>query len=65
VRAQSRLFMSAVLLFVGATLAYANVGDSDLQREYGGKVLTLRHFLPGNHLRFDSSGTPDEPAEPD
>jgi TonB family protein len=37
-------------------LALATVTDADLQKEYGDKVLTLRQFYPGAHLRFDSSG---------
>jgi TonB family protein len=46
---------------VGAVLfcvipAFAEVSDAELQREYGDKVLTLRQFIPGSHLRFDQHG---------
>jgi TonB family protein len=37
-------------------VAFAGVSNADLQREYGDKVLTIRQFYPGLHLRFDSSG---------
>ena len=36
--------------------ASAGVSDSDLQRDYGDKVLTLRQFIPGDHLHFDAHG---------
>src|SRR5262249_30360177 len=32
------------------------VSNADLQREYGDKVLTLRHFYAGEHLQFDCNG---------
>lgn len=41
---------------VAPLVAFATVSDADLQREYGSKILTLRHFYAGEHLRFDCGG---------
>lgn len=43
-------------LAVAPLTTCATVSEADLQKEYGGKVLTLRHFYSGEHLRFDCSG---------
>lgn len=56
-----KALLSSLLLFAflsgpAACPAFATVSDADLQKEYGDKVLTLRQFYPGAHLRFDSSG---------
>jgi TonB family protein len=50
------LLVGAVLLFGIVTPASAGVSDSDLQKQYGDKVLTLRQFIPGAHLHFDAHG---------
>ena len=43
-------------LAVAPLVTFATVSDADLQKEYGDKVLTLRQFYGGEHLRFDCSG---------
>jgi TonB family protein len=47
---------SAILLFGLTVLAHGSVSDADLQKQYGGQVLTLRQFYPGQHLHFDAAG---------
>jgi TonB family protein len=46
----------AILLFGLTMLAHGSVSDADLQKQYGGKVLTLRRFYPGKFLHFDAAG---------
>jgi hypothetical protein len=53
--AQLRHPLGALLLFAVPILACGSVSDADLQREYGGKVLTLRQFYPGGQLHFDAT----------
>jgi len=52
------------LLVVVPLVTFGTVSDADLQKEYGDKVLTLRQFYPGAHLRFNSSGKLVGKAEP-
>ncbi len=49
------LFTSLLVCTI-SPLAVAGVTDADLQKEYGDKVLTLRQFYPGVHLKFDANG---------
>jgi TonB family protein len=50
------LLLFSFLFAVAPVLLFATVSDTDLQKEYGDKVLTLRQFCPGSHLHFDSTG---------
>jgi TonB family protein len=50
------LLLLTFLLGAAPRLLFATVSNADLQKEYGDKVLTLRHFYSGEHLRFDCSG---------
>src|SRR5271169_5651721 len=54
----------ALLLFTVPILAYGRVSDADLQKEYVGKVLTLRQFYPGGQLHFDATGKPASTVAP-
>jgi hypothetical protein len=46
----------AMLLFLTSS-ARANDVDKQLNSDYAGKILTLRHFYSGDHLKFRSDGT--------
>ena len=48
--------LGAVLFFGLATLAHGSVNSADLQKQYGGQILTLRQFYPGKRLHFDAAG---------
>jgi TonB family protein len=53
-----RILLASSLLFLLAAgrAAWADDVEADLNKEYVGKVLTLRHFYEGDHLRFLSDG---------
>ena len=53
---QIRSWLAAILLFGVPILAHGSVSDAELQKEYEGKVLTLRQPYPGDHLHFDAAG---------
>jgi TonB family protein len=53
---QLRHLLSAFLLCAVPILAFGSVSDADLQKEYGGRILTLRQFYPGGKLHFDATG---------
>lgn len=50
------LVVFVLLLFGSGPCAAARVSNDDLQKEYGDKVLTLRHFYSGDRLHFDATG---------
>ena len=50
------LAASFLFLLVSGRAAWADDVQQDLNKEYVGKVLTLRHFYEGDHLRFLSDG---------
>jgi len=54
----------AVFFFGFTILAHGSVSDAQLQKQYGGKVLTIRQFYPGYHLHFDATGKLDSAVAP-
>ena len=62
--AMSLLTSTRLRLVLTTLLLYAPFGQSDtikdqLASDYTGKVLTLRHFYTGEHLKFHADGTLD------
>jgi TonB family protein len=50
--------LAAFFLLVMLSFApWARAGDADLNSDYQGKVLTLRHFYEGTHLVFQTDGS--------
>jgi TonB family protein len=49
-------WFGAILVIGWAILANGSVNDTDLRTQYGGQILTLRQFYPGEHLHFDAAG---------
>jgi TonB family protein len=64
-----RAFFVAVyaLIIMCASSPLAQAGDRELEKQlnwkYGDKVLTLRHFFKGDHLKFLSDGRPSGNSE--
>jgi TonB family protein len=50
------LRLAAFAVLFAPLASYSLVTDAELQGKYGDKVLTLRQFYSGDHLRFDVTG---------
>jgi len=46
----------AVTIFFAPLLSYSLVTNRELENKYADKILTLRQFYSGDHLRFDAHG---------
>lgn len=55
-RNATRLFL-LVFLFAQLVVAEDSALEGQLKAEYGNKILTLRHFYTGDHLKFHSDGS--------